>query len=411
MLRSILAAAVLMLSAGPGSAATLERMAPAANGYEMIFLKGEIEEGDSERFHQVAEQVRHASVVLESPGGLVKEGLSIAAEIAHRGFATMVLPDQECASIGGIIWLAGNHRYMHAQSKIGFHAAYLERADGTVSEKGSANADIGAFLAMAGVPRKVILFVTEAPPEGIRWMSLHEARALGIPVYENVGTDVVTPEMHPTMPQLARYGVFALIMGEACPRNLPFEAPRTAALRDRIYADGKAEYGDAVMEETAGILVDEVDRVKLDGQIAWCKKAYEATFGTDIFKTVYNAEGVGDPMPPQPSTSPSPSSPLMTSFQPSSTPTAPSASARPSFDCAKASTAAEHAICGSENLASADRMIATEFRAGLKRRSGADKKAWLGRQREFLKEREACGGNVGCLIDVMLARARELQAG
>ncbi|SFC50736.1 lysozyme inhibitor LprI family protein [Tropicimonas isoalkanivorans] len=89
---------------------------------------------------------------------------------------------------------------------------------------------------------------------------------------------------------------------------------------------------------------------------------------------------------------------------------APVQAASPSFDCAKAGTATEHAICASDVLAGLDRHLAEAYRAA---RAGAgetgvaqiraDQVAWIAR-------RDACGGDAGCIEDRMEARLRQLQS-
>lgn len=72
------------------------------------------------------------------------------------------------------------------------------------------------------------------------------------------------------------------------------------------------------------------------------------------------------------------------------------AAADPSFDCAKASSAVEKAICSEDNpgLALQDGALGRLF-AALKREGGHD--AILASQREWLKRRDACGADVNCL--------------
>jgi uncharacterized protein len=69
--------------------------------------------------------------------------------------------------------------------------------------------------------------------------------------------------------------------------------------------------------------------------------------------------------------------------------------AGPSFDCAKASTADERAICANERLAELDRATATAFaQAAQKSREEAQKIAV-----KTLRARHACGANSICILD------------
>lgn len=70
----------------------------------------------------------------------------------------------------------------------------------------------------------------------------------------------------------------------------------------------------------------------------------------------------------------------------------------PSFLCSAASTATEHAICGNEQLALLDRMLAKAYSASLARLNGAQRSELMSGQKNWLKQRDAdCGGDVACL--------------
>lgn len=83
--------------------------------------------------------------------------------------------------------------------------------------------------------------------------------------------------------------------------------------------------------------------------------------------------------------------------------------ASPSFDCSKAGTATEHAICASEVLSGLDREIAASYAAA---RDGLKKK---GRQRlkkrqlSWIERRDACGSDAACIERLMRRRLARLQ--
>ena len=72
------------------------------------------------------------------------------------------------------------------------------------------------------------------------------------------------------------------------------------------------------------------------------------------------------------------------------------AHAQPSFDCRKASTATEKAICADPRLARLDRAIAVAFRQ-LKAELQADD-TLPNEQEEFLKQRDQCAADAACLM-------------
>ncbi|WP_294622039.1 peptidoglycan-binding protein [uncultured Roseovarius sp.] len=90
------------------------------------------------------------------------------------------------------------------------------------------------------------------------------------------------------------------------------------------------------------------------------------------------------------------------------TPTA-SNTPNPSFDCARAGTSTEKAICSSASLATYDREIARSFSTARDRLDASAADDLLQGQRAWLRERNACGGNRACLESTMRDRAAYLQ--
>jgi uncharacterized protein len=81
-----------------------------------------------------------------------------------------------------------------------------------------------------------------------------------------------------------------------------------------------------------------------------------------------------------------------------------------SFDCAKARAADEKAICASRELNDKDVTMATQYRLlkGLFAMGGQG--AMQGQQQEWLKSRQACGGDVACLNQRYDQRLKQLDA-
>lgn len=82
--------------------------------------------------------------------------------------------------------------------------------------------------------------------------------------------------------------------------------------------------------------------------------------------------------------------------------------AKPSFDCSTARLPAEQAICRTINLGSTDAGIAKTFGEILSYATEPEKNEIRREQREWLKTRNACGDEVGCLMVVMWERRRVL---
>jgi uncharacterized protein len=90
------------------------------------------------------------------------------------------------------------------------------------------------------------------------------------------------------------------------------------------------------------------------------------------------------------------------------TPTA-SNTPNPSFDCARAGTSTEKAICSSDSLATYDREIARSFSTARDRLDASAADDLLQGQRAWLRKRNTCGGNRSCLEATMRKRAAYLQ--
>jgi hypothetical protein len=164
------------------SAAEIEVKPPQSPGSPaMIFLQGPIESGDGEKFEASVRSVDRAVVFFRSPGGNLRAGLSIGATINTKGFATAVPPSYSCASACALAWLGGARRYMEPNSKIGFHAASIER-NGRAQESGLANALIGAYLNQLGLPLIAVEYITFKSPDDIQWLSITDAMRIGINV-------------------------------------------------------------------------------------------------------------------------------------------------------------------------------------------------------------------------------------
>jgi hypothetical protein len=146
-------------------------------GINAISITGRIDHGDAERFDEIAATVTGPTVVvLRSPGGLVVDGLNIGTTIRSKGYNTVVPDDAICASVCGLMWLAGSTRCITESSNIGFHAAYRE--DG--QESGQGNALVGAYLTKLGFSYRAVTYVTDAGPDNMNWLDPSDAASVGI---------------------------------------------------------------------------------------------------------------------------------------------------------------------------------------------------------------------------------------
>lgn len=84
------------------------------------------------------------------------------------------------------------------------------------------------------------------------------------------------------------------------------------------------------------------------------------------------------------------------------------ASSPPSFDCSKARRPAEQAICASNELSALDVEISRLFGALIGREDRAGQERTRSAQRDFVRNRNACGRDASCIGRLMLARIHAL---
>ena len=112
-----------------------------------------------------------------------------------------------------------------------------------------------------------------------------------------------------------------------------------------------------------------------------------------------------EPVPAEPSAGPTDTLP------PAPAPSAPGAGvadANPSFDCARARTAGEIAVCNDPRLAALDRRMAAQFRSAMSE-ANPQQRAILNQTRDaFLRYRDQCPSN-SCVAETYQGRMREIR--
>lgn len=164
---------------GPAKAADFETFELKKSETIAIVIAGEIERGDEQKFKKLAIDIDKGVVILDSDGGATLTAIEIGKIIRLKGFDTMVASDSQCNSACGLIWLAGSKRILADDSKIGFHASYLEE-DGEQRESGVGNAIVGRYLTLLNLTEEAIIFVTAARPNELNWLTTTNSGRYGI---------------------------------------------------------------------------------------------------------------------------------------------------------------------------------------------------------------------------------------
>jgi hypothetical protein len=159
----------------------------------LIMVEGDLELGDIEIFRSRVAGLSKATVAFRSDGGSLLAGIRIGMLIRVKGFTTIVPDAAQCASACAVAWLGGAHRFLGVGSKVGFHAAYVQKA-GTTTESGPGNAVLGAYLDQIGLPEDAIVYITQAAPNSMKWLNMEDAAQHGIEVALLPPPDVPPPD-------------------------------------------------------------------------------------------------------------------------------------------------------------------------------------------------------------------------
>jgi ATP-dependent protease ClpP protease subunit len=231
MFRALGRAAVLGgLLYSSAHAADITSHIDAAKRVAMIAITGEIEDGDSKKFEDIVAditrqktlgRVEKVGVILDSPGGALADGLDIGMMIRQNGFLTGVPDDARCASVCGLIWLAGVQRFVGERGNVGFHAAY----DAASKISATGNALIGSYLTKLNLPLDAIVYATKAPPKEMQWLTPADAKKNGIDLTVIPSTPKAASNSHPFQQQQQSQPPAAALLPGELPDDLPTSAP------------------------------------------------------------------------------------------------------------------------------------------------------------------------------------------
>jgi hypothetical protein len=254
--RHVLALMVLLLVPQVAAAANIEvKQVDAAS--TLVMVDGDLELGDIEVFRSRVAAVSKATVAFRSDGGSLLAGIRIGMLIRVKNFTTIVPDAAQCASACAVAWLGGAHRFMGLGSKVGFHAAYVQKAGGP-SESGPGNAVLGAYLDQIGLPEDAIVYITQAAPSSMKWLNMEEAAQHRIEVALLPPADAPVPSDSSVVaseepPQTSLAGRATGLVVALAAR---WSEPNAATLRaldelylDKVFYHGKLTPRQAVLQE------------------------------------------------------------------------------------------------------------------------------------------------------------------
>ena len=149
-----------------------------------ISISGEINNGDAEKFKEIALRSAKAIVYLEGPGGDLGVAIRIGRLVNALGYMTAV-KDTKCASACALIWVAGHFKFLSPNAQVGFHLpAYKEENKKVSKNIGVVYALTGAYLANLGFPEPFVAYMLDTDNDQIKWLTRGNAKFFGVTTFE-----------------------------------------------------------------------------------------------------------------------------------------------------------------------------------------------------------------------------------
>jgi hypothetical protein len=150
-------------------------------------LKGTVTPGTAERFEQEIDKRGDyvKTVVLDSPGGSVRDALAMARLIREKKLATLVEADGYCASSCPLVFAGGVTRTAAEGASIGVHQVAISTAEAPPAEAGEGfnlaqriSAECQLHLVEMGIDPRVWIHAMETPPDKMFYFTREELEQL-----------------------------------------------------------------------------------------------------------------------------------------------------------------------------------------------------------------------------------------
>jgi hypothetical protein len=181
---AIIITAAAFATASQAATITTQKDGCEPKGCYNIVVEGNIEFDDWKKFDAVikSNDIKVATVTLNSEGGNLIGGVLIGLNIKDHGFNTFVPDNGTCASVCASIWLAGLKKFTSPSANIGFHQPYSKDKRGRVHVDAKVTAFIKSYYNSIGVSKAAADFFVAANPADIYWLNSDLAKGFGIEV-------------------------------------------------------------------------------------------------------------------------------------------------------------------------------------------------------------------------------------
>jgi hypothetical protein len=292
VVRHVLVIVTLLLAPPAAGAANID-VKPVDGAAALVMVEGDLELNDIDVFRSKVAALSKATVAFRSDGGSLLAGIRIGMLIRVKNFTTIVPDAAQCASACAVAWLGGAHRFLGVGSKVGFHAAYVQKA-GANTESGPGNAVLGAYLDQIGLPEDAIVYITQAAPNSMKWLSMEEAAQHGIDVALLPPPDAVPPSdpsAGQEQPQARLAGRAAGLVAALAARWSESNAETLRAL-DELYADKVFYHGK--MTPRQEVLLEKRRFAERWPQRSYRLRPHSITTSCNVVTEVCRVQGIVD---------------------------------------------------------------------------------------------------------------------
>jgi hypothetical protein len=187
----------------PATSATLKSLV-GKDGRVIIQISGDIEPGDTEALTAAVKAANDAGKLvanlrLNSEGGNLLEGVTLAAAVKYAKMSTNVGKDATCASACFLVFAAGETKFANYTARIGVHGA-SDRGEETV-RSGAATVSMARVAKDLGVPPAIIGRMVVTPPTDMVWLSPAELQSMGTTMVGKPAQTATAPATTVTPPQ------------------------------------------------------------------------------------------------------------------------------------------------------------------------------------------------------------------
>ena len=173
---------LLLLPASAARAMHFVYIPGSASSGGVISASGIVRTGDEDQLHTALHNLPAgaplATLLLDSPGGDLEEGLHLAAAVREAGLETVVGDGAKCASACFIVFAAGSHVFASTSALVGVHSASYGGHD--TPDARAATVLMARRLSVYGVPDAILGKLVSAQPNQIWWLSRSDLESMRV---------------------------------------------------------------------------------------------------------------------------------------------------------------------------------------------------------------------------------------